>query len=211
MNKLEKIVKELKEDINELEAGLADRIEGLDDSKKQRATELVEKTKTIINTSIDKIAAVYEDIKDDQKIDEFLDKTKAKAKEAVDYTIDKIDALINQDPSSIDSLSNELMAGFESLKETDTFKKTQVLLKDGYAKLIEFLDRPDVQEAITKAKVSTVKYAEKGVDGLKQILNVDATPKKKTTKKVATKKAPAKKTTTKKATAKKKTTTKKTA
>lgn len=196
MNKLDKVVKDLEDDVKDLEAGLADRIDDLDDQKKQKATELVDKTKALIKVSIDKIAAVYEEIKEDQKIDEFLDKIKAKAKEAVDYTMDKIDALKNQDTTTIDCLSNELVNGFESLKESDIYKKTQVLLKEGAIKVNDFINRPDVQEAIKKAKITTVKYAEKGVDGLKQILKVEDT------KKPATKKAPAKKTATKKATTK---------
>ena len=111
--------------------------------------------------------------------------------------MDKIDALKNQDTTTIDCLSNELVKGFESLKESDIYKKTQVLLKEGAIKVNDFINRPDVQEAIKKAKITTVKYAEKGVDGLKQILKVEDT------KKPATKKAPAKKTAaTKKATTK---------
>lgn len=207
MKKFDSTVKELKEDIAQLEKDFGKVSEDLDEAGKIKANEIVKKTENVINTSIDKVSAALETIQDEEQLNDLLDKIKAKAKEATDYALEKIEAIANGDDNEIDKLHDDIMAEFDKLKETDIYKTTTVLIKQSYDKVNEFLARPDVQDAITKAKKTTIKVAEKGVEGLKRVLDTDKKPAKKTT----TKKVATKKTTTKKAPAKKaKATTKKT-
>lgn len=219
MNKFDSTVKELKEDINELEKDFNKVAADLDEAGRIKAREIVEKTERTINLSIDKVNAVINDITDEEKLNELLDKMKAKAKEATDYAMDKVVAIANnEDTVDVDALHDDIMNEFDKLKETDVYKKTTVLVKEGYAKINEFLEKPEVKKAINKAKITTLKAAEMGVETLKKVLESDGTKKKTTTKKVETKKttakkAPAKKkaaTTTKKKTAAKKSSTNKT-
>lgn len=178
MNKFEETVEELKSHVAELETEFSTRTENLNDETKAKALELVEKTKDVINTSIEKISAVIDNIKDEEKLNELLDKVKAKSKEAVEFTIDKIDDLTNtNDEFDYNSLHDDIMHGFDQLRENETFKKTTVLIKEGYAKINEFLDKPEVKETINKAKATTIKVAEKGVEGLKKVLDVKEEPK----------------------------------
>ena len=171
MNKFEETVNELKADIDELEESFTAKTIEIDESKKAQARELVDKAKKAINTSIEKVSAVIEKLEDSEKLDDLLDKLKAKSKEAVDYTLDKIDALINNEPEiSIDELHDEIMAEFENLKGNETIRKTTVLIKQGAAKINEFLEKPEVKDTINKAKKTTIKVAEKGVEGLKKVL-----------------------------------------
>lgn len=173
MNKFEETVDELKNDVTELENDLASKIDDLDDDKKQRAQELVNKAKIAINNVIEKVGAVIEDIDDQDKLNDLLDKVKAKAREAMDYTVSKIDALKNGESTiDIDKLHDDVMAEFDKLKENEAIRKTTVLIKEGYAKINEFLERPEVQDTINKAKKTTIKVAEKGVEGLKKVLDV---------------------------------------
>ena len=173
MNKFEDTVNTLKAYIEDLDNKLLEKLEGLDDNKKERAKELVEKAKTAINNSVEKVGNVINDIQDQEKLDDLLDKIKAKGKEAVDYTLDKIENLTNQDDNvDIDKLHDDVMAEFDKLKENEVVRKTTVFIKDGYAKINEFLERPEVQSTINKAKKTTIKVAEKGVEGLKKVLVV---------------------------------------
>lgn len=201
MNKFDETVKELKEDIKELEKEFEKRTKGLDKETKQKAKNLVEKAKKVINSSIEKIGAVVKDVKDSEELEELLYKVKAKAKEAVDYTVEKIDSLVNGDSNVLESLHDEIMSDFDQLKDSEIFKNTTVLIKEGYAKINEFLAKPEVKDKIKKAKHTTIDLAEKGVAGLKKVLEDKEEPKKK-----AKKKAPAKSTKTKKVTKKKATT-----
>lgn len=219
MNKFDATVKELKEDINELEKDFSKVAADLDEAGRIKAREIVEKTEKTINLSIEKVNSVINDISDEKKLNELLDKIKAKAKEATDYAMDKVVAIANnEDAVDIDALHDDIMNEFDKLKETDVYKKTTVLVKEGYAKINEFLEKPEVKKAINKAKITTLKAAELGVETLKKVLESEGTKKKAAPKKVetiktATKKAPAKKkaaTTTKKKTAAKKSSTKKT-
>lgn len=211
MNKYDSTVKELKEDINELENDFNKVTKDLDEAGKIKAREVVEKTEKTINSSIEKVGAVINDITDEEKLNELLDKIKAKAKEATDYAIEKVVAIANhEDIVDIDALHDDIMNEFDKLKETDIYKKTTVLVKEGYSKIYEFLEKPEVKQAINKAKLTTLKAAEIGVDALKKVLDSNETKKKAPTKKAETKKTSAKKAATKKkAAAPKKATTKK--
>ena len=173
MDKFEETVNELKTDIEDLDKEVESKLEGLDEDKKARISELVEKAKTAINTSIEKVSAVINEIDDSEKLDDLLDKIKAKAKEAVDYTTNRIDALINGEKTvDIDRLHDDIMAEFDKVKENEVVRKTTVLIKEGYAKINEFFEKPEVQDTIKKAKKTTIKVAEKGVEGLKKVLDV---------------------------------------
>lgn len=211
MNKFDSTVKELKQDISDLENDFNKVAKDLDEAGKIKAREVVEKTEKTINSSIEKVGAVINDITDEEKLNELLDKIKAKAKEATDYAIEKVVAIANhEDIVDIDALHDDIMNEFDKLKETDIYKKTTVLVKEGYSKINEFLEKPEVKQAINKAKLTTLKAAEIGVDALKKVLDSNGTKKKAPTKKAETKKTSAKKATTKKkAATPKKATTKK--
>ena len=209
MNKYESTIKELKQDIKDLEKVFSKRTKGLDKETKKAARSFVDRTEKVIEAVIEKVGAVIKELKDDDQLEELLDKAKAKAKEAIDYTLDKIDTVINNGPETeIDRLYADVMAEFDSLKQSDIYKTTSVLIKEGYTKLNEFLDKPEVQDKIKKAKKTTISLAEKGVEGLKKVLDTDTpskkkvTPKKVTTKKKTVKTVNAKPKTTKKKTAK---------
>ena len=205
MNKYDITIKELKDDINELEKEFKKRTKGLDKETIEAARTFVDRTEKVIEAVIDKTGAVIKEFKDDEQLEELLDKLRARAQEAIDYALDKIDTVINSGPETeIDRLYNDIANEFDSLKDTEIYKTTSVLIKQGYEKINEFLDKPEVQDTISKAKKTTINLAEKGVAGLKKVLeNETITKPKKTTKKKATKKV-----TPKKATATKKKTTK---
>ena len=205
--KVEKTVNDLKADINDLEKEYSKKAKGLDPETKAKIREIVEKTEVVINNSIEKIMNAIKDLKDDEELSNLLDKIKAKSKEAIEFTSEKIDDIINNgSKSDVDKLHDDIMSDFEKLKETDLFKSTTILIKAGYSKLNEFLEKPEVKETLNKAKKTTIDLAEKGVEGLKKVLVVEEetkptkkakatkttkaktakpkTPKKKTTKKV---------------------------
>lgn len=211
MNKYETTIKELKEDIKDLEKAFKEKTKGLDKETVAAARTFVDRTEKVIQAVIDKTGAVIKELKDDEQLEELLAKLKAKAKEAVDYAIDKVDTVIKEGPETeIDRLYKDVMSEFDSLKDTNVYKTTSVLIKEGYAKINEFLEKPEIQETIKKAKKTTIDLAEKGVAGLKKVLDTEPATKTKkaTTKKVTPKKAAAK---PKAKTTKVKTTKKKTA
>ena len=121
-------------------------------------------------------------VQEDEKVDEFLDKVKAKSMEAVEFTKDKIAELTKkvEKNDTFEKLSSDIMSEFDKVKETDAYKKTADLLADLSSKINEILNKPEVKEAINKAKITTVNLAEKGVDGLKKVLKTDEIAKEKT-------------------------------
>ena len=162
--------------VKELEDDLAGEIDKLDEEGKEKAKALVLRTEEAIKTSIEKVRTVITNVKEDEKLDEFLDKVKAKSMEAVDFTREKVQELTKkkEEPEkTLDEASNDIMSTFENIKESEALKKTAEFLSEINRKINEFFERPDVKEAIDKAKIKTVNIAEKGVEGLKKVLNTE--------------------------------------
>ncbi|MBR4461259.1 MAG: hypothetical protein IKS51_01590 [Erysipelotrichaceae bacterium] len=176
MSKFEDTVKEMESQVKELEDDLAGEIDKLDEEGKEKAKALVLRTEEAIKTSIEKVRTVITNVKEDEKLDEFLDKVKAKSMEAVDFTREKVQELTKkkEEPEkTLDEASNDIMSTFENIKESEALKKTAEFLSEINRKINEFFERPDVKEAIDKAKIKTVNIAEKGVEGLKKVLNTE--------------------------------------
>ena len=152
MTKFEDTVKEMESQVEELENDLADKADQLDDAGKEKAKALVEKTEEAIKSSIEKVRSIINDVQEDDKLDEFLDKVKAKSMEAVDFTKGKVNELTqkaNKD-NRLDKLGEDIMAEFDKLKESDAYKKTADFLSDISAKVNDYFNKPEVKEAADK-------------------------------------------------------------
>ena len=179
MTKFEDTVKEMESQVEDLENDLAEKAEQMDEENKAKARVLVDKTQDAIKSSIEKIKGIINEVQEDEKVDEFLDKVKAKSMEAVEFTKEKVAELTAKDEnnsSKLDKLSAEITAEFDKVKETDTFKKTADFLNDISGKVNDYFNKPEVKDAINKAKTTTVNIAEKGVDNLKKALKTDEIP-----------------------------------
>lgn len=178
MSKIDEAIQEMKEELAELEDKLAEKTEGLDDQAKQKATALIEKTENAIKGAIAKIEAAIDNFTEDEQFDEFLDKVRAKSREAVEFAKDKIDDLATKTSNqSLADLHDDVMAEFDKLKENEYIKKTADFLKEIGGEINEFFEKPEVKETINKAKVTTINVAEKGVEGLKKILKPEEVEK----------------------------------
>ena len=107
--------------------------------------------------------------------------------EAVDFTKNKVSELVDKvdKENKLDKLGEDIMAEFDKLKASDAFKKTADFLNDTLSKVTDYFNKPEVQDAINKAKTTTINIAEKGVEGLKKALEpkdapVEETPVEKT-------------------------------
>ncbi len=162
MTKFEETVKEMESQVEELENDLAEKAQNLDDANKERARALVDKTEEAIKSSIEKVKGIINDVQQDDKLDEFLDKVKAKSMEAVDFTKAKVTELTEKydKENKLDKLGEDIMTEFDKIKDSDAFKKTADFLNDISGKVSEFLEKPEVKEAINKAKTTTVSLAE---------------------------------------------------
>ncbi|MBR0419371.1 MAG: hypothetical protein IJI66_09385 [Erysipelotrichaceae bacterium] len=178
MTKFEETVKEMESQVEELENDLAEKAQNLDEANKERARALVDKTEEAIKSSIEKVKGIINDVQQDDKLDEFLDKVKAKSMEAVDFTKAKVTELTEKydKENKLDKLGEDIMTEFDKIKDSDAFKKTADFLNDISGKVSEFLEKPEVKEAINKAKTTTVSLAEKGVESLKKALKTDEIP-----------------------------------
>lgn len=174
-NKKDKTISEIKDYVMDLDKNVSKKVSKLDGESKEYGQQILEDTKYVINTAIEKINDAYNQIKNDERVDEFLDRVKAKAKEAVELAKTKIDDLqyYGAKKRPLDELYDDVMSGFDQLKKSDAYSKTQVVLEDISSRVHEFLDKPEVQDTIKKVKTTTINLAEKGVAGLKKVLDTN--------------------------------------
>jgi hypothetical protein len=175
MTKFEDTVKEMESQVQDLENDLAEKAEKLDEEGREKAKALVNKTEEAIRSSIEKVRNIINEVQEDDRLEEFLDKVKAKSMEAVDFTKSKVAELTKEkeEKKTLEDLAADIMSEFDKIKETDAFKKTADFLSDIGSKVNEFFEKPEVKGAINKAKTTTVNIAEKGVEGLKRALKTD--------------------------------------
>lgn len=174
MNKFENTVKEMQDNIADLENFAREKVEQFaDQDLKERANDIANKTIAAINSSIEKVGNVINSLSEDEKMDELLDKIQAKSQEAVDFAKDKINSLNKDNSKLIDDLAEDVMAEFDRLKENDTFRNATEFLKEIDGKINTFFERPEVKAAVNKAKVTTVNVASAGLEGLKRVLKTD--------------------------------------
>ena len=171
MKKIENTIKQLQKEIKGLEKTLKAKEDILDDNAREKAEELVDRTIDTIDATIEKVKAVVDEKVDDDKIEEFLENVEVKSKEAVDYAKAKIEEFACENKKfDLDKLFDEISSDFEKIKESDTFKKVTDFAKDAYNQVNDYLQKPEVKQAIDKAKKTTIDIAEKGVEGLKKVL-----------------------------------------
>lgn len=178
MTKFEDTVKEMESQVQDLENDLAEKADKLDEEGREKAKALVNKTEEAIRSSIEKVRNIINEVQEDDRLEEFLDKVKAKSMEAVDFTKSKVAELTKEkeEKKTLEDLAADIMAEFDKIKETDAFKKTADFLSDIGSKVNEFFEKPEVKGAINKAKTTTVNIAEKGVEGLKRALKTEEIP-----------------------------------
>lgn len=181
MTKFEDTMKEMQQNVEELGKYVAEKTKALNDSDvKAKAEDLVKKTQDAIGVSMKKVTEVIDKVTEDEKLDEFLDKIKAKSQEAVEFTKTKVDDLTKTNTvPTLEELAKEISANFDKLKESDVVKNAADFLTDLGGKINEFMDKPEVKEAINKAKTTTISVAEAGVEGLKTLLKADEIPAEK--------------------------------
>ena len=172
MKKYEKIIKQLQKEYDQLKEYVETKTSVINDSKKQRIDSLLEKTNNAINSTINKIKELSNSKVNEKEFNQFLNKVVEKATEAIDFAKAKVNEIIDEE-ENLDEVFDYICEEFEKAKKTEVFKKASNIVKEIGVSVNEFLEKPEVQETINKAKVTTLNLAEKGLDGLKKVLNTD--------------------------------------
>lgn len=171
MTKIQKLKKLLDAGIQDVEESLSEKYEKLDDESKAKIEDLIAKAKNAVNTAVEKTGAVITEVKDKEKVDEFIEGVEEKSQETFDFIKAKIEEFADKkNAKNTDDILAEIFNDFEKVKESDTYKKATDFVKGIGEQVNEYLNKPEVKQAINKAKKTTINIAEKGVDGLKKIL-----------------------------------------
>ena len=169
----------------------------LDPEMSKQVEALAQKTNDTIKKSIDKLDDLKKTVSDEATVNDFLTKLDAKCGEIVDYTSKKIDEFKPKAESSLDDFINNLDKETKDTRESlksqaeKTYKDVEFKLNDSYNRFlnnstvqsaskmvkkgidsaVDFYNSDETQEFINTMKIKTIDLAEKGLDGLKTILD----------------------------------------
>ena len=179
MSKFEETIREMEEMIKNIEKTAAEKMDLLDEDGKIKVKEIAERTNNAVKTAIEKVSEVKDSVTNDEELNAFLDKVKGKCKEAYDYTKGKIEttAAFRQVEVNLNKTAEEIGAMFDKVMENDNIENAKKFVKDVGTKINEFIQKPEVQEAVEKLKDTTVAVAEKGIDLVKKAFEFEEAPK----------------------------------
>ena len=168
---IEEKLQELNSKLARLEEYKNDVLKEADDLTKEKVAEIKEQSIKVLKEAIRKI----EEVKDEGEkldIEEVSDRISAKFNDAYYYSIHRIDDLlkINDKKNDFEEAINKFFNSEEFKAASDKIEKVS---KDVYKQVEDFMNREETKEAIKKAKITTVKVAEKGLAALKKALNVE--------------------------------------
>ncbi len=166
----------LKEKITEIETYAAMRSNDMPSDTKYRIAEIANRCISVVKQVIKTVEEATSHINQDD-ISSFLSDVIAKCDSAVIYTRDKIDKVVSSpEDDDIEEVKYEIKDAINELKSDEEFKANLLVIKEFTSSVFEeiedYLARPENQKTLAKAKVATVKIAEKGISLLKHLLQV---------------------------------------
>ena len=153
--------------------------EGLNLQNQEKVDRLCTKTIAVLNAVKEKAQDTAKRVPDDENFAAFLDSVCQKSDEAIAYTKRKIDEIIKLDDpeEKLKEAAEQIRNTFGEIKDNDEVKDMINSIKEVtasiYGQLEDYMTKPETQEIIKKAKVATVKIAEKGVSALKDLFKVE--------------------------------------
>ena len=161
--------KELKENVNKLVEDLQKKIDGIKEagknSKNEKVEEIVGKVADALNSIIDKIVDVAKDSAYSQEVLNSIDFVKAKSKTLYEEALKKIEEIKKDEKvnEAIENVTNVTKKIADSVTDNEFVKAAE-------NSIYEFKNKPEVKNAIDRAKHSTVEVAEKALSILKDWL-----------------------------------------
>lgn len=145
-----------------------EEIASADELTKEKAKEIKNQTSRVLNEAIRKIEEAQSEPKGID-LEEFEDRIVSRFNDAFYYSIHKIDDLlrIKEEKNDIEDAINRFLNS-EEFKKTSA--KAQAFANEIYHQVEDYMNKEETKQAIKKAKITTVKIAEKGLESLKKLL-----------------------------------------
>ena len=173
MSKINEIVAEMQQYIEEVKNAAEARKVELDEEGLAKVNEIAERTNNAIRATIIKLEDVASKVRDEEKVNDFLDRALNKCREAVDFTKEKIDAVEGKPKIDLDSLYSEIRDSFDRIMQNENVQGAANFVKGVGEEIGAFLNRPEIKDKVEKVKDVTISAAEKGLDVLKNALTQD--------------------------------------
>ncbi|MBQ1476606.1 MAG: hypothetical protein IIZ33_00445 [Erysipelotrichaceae bacterium] len=173
MEKFNEVAAKMREYIAVIQAEADAKAADADEKGQAYVREVEGKTVNAIEMTIGKLSEVVDKVKDEEKVNAFLDKALAKCEEAVAFTREKIAAVEVKPKVDLDSVYGDIRDAFDKIMQNENIQNAANFVKGVGEEVTNFLNKPEIQDRIEKVKDVTISAAEKGLDILKNALTPD--------------------------------------
>lgn len=170
--KVEETIEKISETVEDMKEFAEEKTKESDVNSKEKVNELVKKAEELINEAKNKVIEAANNIKDDEKLNSLLNTVVIKAQEAADFTKMKISEALPE-KEKIESIEKDIVDSFDRFTETETVQTVVKAFQRLSEQVTEYLERPEVKKKINKAKKATLNAAEKGMEKLRDVLEVE--------------------------------------
>lgn len=194
MANIKEAIYKLQNYVLEVETKAKEKSLSLSEEGKNQVKEIAEKTVSTINSSIVKLQDLSDSVMEESQLSEFLERLDNKCRDIVGFTIEKINEVKSEEvkkevkeeepeelvftvESDDEKTSSKVSMNFSidetinKLLENPNIKNATEFAKKGVDKAIEFYNSEQTQEFINTMKIKTIDIAEKGLEGLKVLLD----------------------------------------
>ena len=172
MSQIDDAIKKINEIVDDIQDFAEAKYAGLDEQTRNKIEAVVDKTKNTVLQAKDKVVETVNKVQDEEKVTEFLQKVVAKVQEAADFTKMKVSEIVPES-DKLENVERQISESFDKIMDNENVRGAVKSVQNLGDTISDFLNKPEVKSKINSAKKWTLNVAEKGLDRLKVILNVD--------------------------------------
>lgn len=172
MSNINETLDKMTETVDEIKDYAKEATQDKDPASKEKVEKLVNKAEKVITNAKEKVANAAASIKDDEQLNKFLNKVMIKVQEASDYTKMRISEIIPEQ-EKVEKFEKEIQETFDKFTETEGVQTVVSTFQKLTDQVSAYLAKPEVRAKINKAKKVTLNAAEKGMEQLRKLLEVN--------------------------------------
>jgi len=169
MSKIDESIKKMEETIEDVKVFANEKMEGLDEPTREKIQKLTDATTKVITQAKAKVEEVAQSVQDDEKLNAFLNNVMIRVQEASDYTKTKISALLPE-REKLEDIERQISDSFDNFVDSENVQSVIKAFQKVTDNVQDYINKPETQDRIKKAKKATLVACEKGMEKLREIL-----------------------------------------
>ena len=174
LNRFDETIKLMQNITSEIKQRADEKVVGLDYESKTMVQTVAAKTIDVINEAAVKLNAAINKIDDEAELNNFLDRVESKCIEAKKYAFAKFDEVSPAELAEYVTIKDDEeseTSTMEKLLDNDNIKNAANFIINIKDNVVNYINKPETKQMISKAKLAALGAADKGLDKLIQVLD----------------------------------------